>query len=415
MASVRFNLKRPNAKTSAIECVLSDGRKYRLRLATGISVNPKHWSRRNNNVLSADRDSTTKNTFLYGNGKERVGFGSKVLNIYLEAKEKGLLPDRQYFFEVMNPKPKESTNFWELWTQFIESKQGIFKKHSFIKFHSLKGHLVAFEYSEKRPLILDHLSSEQMEDFQNFLYYKRDLNTQSTEKYLGIFKIFLNWCVKRRLTTNIDFRNFRAIRQPEGLKVVMSEKDIDKIKAVALGDKNYLVNVRSLFILACNTGLRYSDFSRISKEHLKQDKDGPFLQIRQQKTDDFVSIPLTKESFSTVQDLINGVVRPISNQKMNKYVKELCMLAGINESFEVHQYKGREKTTIAVPKYELVSTHTGRRTFATNLLERGVPAQVVMSFTGHRDYKSFAKYVNIPKRTEMHIVRSALERNMKVA
>jgi integrase len=157
--------------------------------------------------------------------------------------------------------------------------------------------------------------------------------------------------------------------------------------------------------------LRYSDFSRIGKQHLKKTDDGYVLEIRQEKTDDFVNIPLTGESLKTVNDLISGTIHPITNQKMNSYVKDLCEVAEINEPFEVHSYKGREKQTETVPKYKLVTTHTGRRTFSTRLLSRGVPAEVVMKFTGHKDYKSFIKYVNIPKEAEMKIVRKALEGN----
>ncbi len=118
--------------------------------------------------------------------------------------------------------------------------------------------------------------------------------------------------------------------------------------------------------------------------------------------------PLTPEAADICLKLIDGSVHHISNQKMNTYVKELCEKAEIKEPFEKHIYKGRDKTVLVVPKYELISTHTGRRTFATNLLSRGVPAEVVMNFTGHRDYKSFSKYVNIPKRTQMEVVKKAL-------
>ena len=416
MASVRFNLKRPKADTSAIECIISDGRKFRVRLSTRISVKPKHWSKKNRNVLSADHYSSSKNLFLYGNGKDKKGYGPMVLSIYLEAKAKGLLPDREYFYNELDPKPKDVTSFWELWETYLKSKSGIFKKNSFVKFNSLKTHLEAFEKDNKKSLSLENITNELMEDFQNFLYHKQNLNTQSTEKYISIFKMFLNWCLQRKYTTNADFKNFTAIRQPDSLKVIMTDDDIELLIKVDLGEKNYLKNVRSLFLLACDTGLRYGDFSRISKQHLKHNQDGYTLELRQNKTEDFVYIPLTDEALKTVRDMIEGKLHAITNQRMNLYVKELCKLAEINEPFEVHQYKGREKRIITVPKYELITTHCGRRTFATRLLENGVPAEIVMNFTGHKDYKSFSKYVNIPKRTEMKIVRQALEgNNMRVA
>jgi len=228
MASVKFNLKRPKADTSTIICTLSDGRNYRVRLATGISAKTRHWSKKNSNVLSADHNSISKNLFLYGNGKDNSGFTSKVLSIYLDAKGKGVQPNLEYYYNELNPKPKDEITFWELWEIYLKSKVGIFKKPSFAKFKSLKKHLEGYESDRKFLFSLENITSELLEDIQNFLYHKQDLNTQSTEKYIGVFRMFLNWCVKRKHTTNADFRNFTAIRQPDSLKVIMTEKTLLK-------------------------------------------------------------------------------------------------------------------------------------------------------------------------------------------
>ena len=94
----------------------------------------------------------------------------------------------------------------------------------------------------------------------------------------------------------------------------------------------------------------------------------------------------------------------ISNQKFNKYLKELCKLAEINDPIEIIRYKGATKQSTIYPKYEVISAHTGRKTFATLSLEKGIPAETVMKITGHADYKSFQRYVKVTeerKRNEM--------------
>ncbi len=187
----------------------------------------------------------------------------------------------------------------------------------------------------------------------------------------------------------------------------MSDADLNNLRNYEA--KGYLYNVRQLFLLSCLTGLRYSDYSRIKSEHLKKDHEGnPLIHIRQEKTGEFVDIPLTSEANEITSQLLSKEIHPITNQKMNLYVKELCRQVGINEPFEVNKYKGKAKTTHTFPKFQLITTHTGRRTFATNLLLKGVPAEVVMQFTGHKDYRSFSKYVNIPKVSQMALVRKAL-------
>ena len=85
----------------------------------------------------------------------------------------------------------------------------------------------------------------------------------------------------------------------------------------------------------------------------------------------------------------------ISNQKMNDYLKELGELAEINEPVRETYYKGNERIDEVTPKYALLSTHAGRRTFICNALALGIPAQVVMKWTGHSDYKAMKPYIDI--------------------
>ncbi len=289
MATVKYQLKRPKAnKKTRVEVVLIDGRDCYMRIPTNISVNPDHWKKTREGlhfVHSADPECIAHNNFLKGK-KGEMGFKEKVFDIYMQAKKEGIKLERKDLVERLSPKQVESFTMWQLWEKFLESKKGIFKHHSFVKFGSLKGHLEEFE--KKHTLFnLDTIDESTMEDLQSFMYNQRNLNTQSTSKYLGIFKIFLNWSVKRKHTANTDFRNFTATTQPDTLKVIMTNDDLQMIRSVEI-DRDYLKNVRSLFLLACLTGLRYSDFSRINKQHLKKDSEGYTLSIRQQKTEEYI-------------------------------------------------------------------------------------------------------------------------------
>ena len=273
----------------------------------------------------------------------------------------------------------------------------------------MKSHLLAFENHLKTPLLLNGIDSITLEKLQVYFFNQRNLNTQSTEKYLGLLKIFLNWAYRYKYVPNDDFKNFKSIKQPDSLKVIITQRELDKIESLDLKEKSYLENVRELFILSCLTGLRYSDYSRINKQHIKEDEgNDKVLLIRQQKTNEIIEIPLTNRAVLITDKIVSGKVHAISNQKMNMYVKELCKLAEIDELFEVFKFIGKNKSVELKPKYELITTHTGRRTFATNLLAKGVPSEVVMNFTGHRDYRSFSKYVNIPKSAQKSVIREAM-------
>ena len=85
----------------------------------------------------------------------------------------------------------------------------------------------------------------------------------------------------------------------------------------------------------------------------------------------------------------------ISNQKMNDYIKELAKLAEIDEPIRLTHYKGNIRVDEVVPKYDLLGTHAGRRTFICTALSLGIPVNIVMKWTGHADYKSMKPYIDI--------------------
>ena len=91
----------------------------------------------------------------------------------------------------------------------------------------------------------------------------------------------------------------------------------------------------------------------------------------------------------------NKVLPIITNQKMNDYLKELAELAGIDGTVRQTCYRGNERIDEVTPKYALLGTHPGSRTFICNVLALGIPPQVVMKWTGHSDYRAMKPYIDI--------------------
>ena len=91
----------------------------------------------------------------------------------------------------------------------------------------------------------------------------------------------------------------------------------------------------------------------------------------------------------------NKALPNYTNQAMNRDLKELCKLAEINDPIRITSYKGNVRIDEIHPKWELVGTHTGRRSFVVNALSLGIPPNVVMKWTGHSDYKAMKPYIDI--------------------
>ncbi len=146
-----------------------------------------------------------------------------------------------------------------------------------------------------------------------------------------------------------------------------------------------------------NWSLRYSDVRNLKRSDVKSDH----IEVTTVKTADSLNIELNKyskailEKYKDIHFENNMALPVISNQKMNDYLKELGELAEINEPVRETYYKGNERIDEVTPKYALLSTHAGRRTFICNALALGIPAQVVMKWTGHSDYKAMKPYIDI--------------------
>jgi len=141
----------------------------------------------------------------------------------------------------------------------------------------------------------------------------------------------------------------------------------------------------------------FKAISELKKHDIKLGK----VEIVTQKTTDKLSIKLNDKAlaliakYKKVHFKDDKALPVISNQRMNDYLKELCESAKITEPVTVIDFVGNRRIENIYPKYSLVGTHTGRRTFICNALIKGMPAHAVMKITGHSDYKAMQPYIDI--------------------
>ena len=161
--------------------------------------------------------------------------------------------------------------------------------------------------------------------------------------------------------------------------------------------KNYLARVRDVFCFCCFTSLRYSDVEKLRRVDIK----GETIAVVTKKTVDSLVINLNNYSKAILEKYADTyfdddkALPVISNSNMNEYLKELGKLAGFDEPQRIVYFIGSERKEEVYPKYALLTTHCGRRTFIVNALFLGIPAEVVMKWTGHSDYKAMKPYVKI--------------------
>ncbi|WP_313608009.1 site-specific integrase, partial [Dysgonomonas sp.] len=161
--------------------------------------------------------------------------------------------------------------------------------------------------------------------------------------------------------------------------------------------KEYLLRVRDTFLFACYTGLRHSDLYNLRKSDIIGDR----MYITTEKTADNLDIPINKPAnnilnkYKDVYFKNDKALPVISVQKMNDYIKELCKLSGINDDIRLVHYKGNQRIETISPKHDLITSHTGRKTFICNSLHLGLSPQTVMKITGHSNYEAMKPYIEI--------------------
>jgi len=297
--------------------------------------------------------------------------------------------------------------------KYIQEHKATREAGSLTVYRTLKKHLKEYQQETNRKVSFDKIDYSFFQSFQNFLLSLTKtvdgkvmplLNNTTVAKQLSTIKTFLSYAKKEGVNVSDKYKDFKI--KKETLEVIaLTNEEFEALFYFDLSNNKKLAQVRDVFCFACTTCLRYSDLAQLKREHIKQDE----IKLTVKKTKEPLSIPLIPFSKAILAkyEALNRPLPVISNQKMNDYLKELCQLAGINEQIEIVRYRGTKREAITYPKYELIGVHTGRKTFATLSLERGMSAEEVMTITGHKDYQSFKRYVKITEQRKKVVMMKA--------
>lgn len=421
-ATVKFILRRDleNKKGEQPLMLVIHLASQRKVMSTGIKLIPDLWSAdkqeikditaKQKNLLEKQFGDTVpqKNTLLQ--------YQDEILrlrNQVRQIEESFRLNETPYNLEMLIEKIKESKKptikkseptdlVFDFIDKYIEENELSRVKGSMVVYKSLKKHLKNFQDERRSPIRFEDMDYSFMQSFQNFLIKWKVVNPEtghvhtlyniSIAKQLSTLKTFLGYATFKGIKVNPGYKTFRIKR--EKLEVIaLNQKEFDALYTLDLKKNKRLDQVRDIFLFSCVTGYRYSDLRQLRREHIKKDE----IRLTTTKTKEPLVVPLTRisrEILEKYKEMISPIPM-ISNQKLNKYVKELCELAKINDPVEIIRFKGAKRHATLHPKHELISAHTGRKTFVTLSLFKGIPAEVVMKITGHSDYKSFKRYVEV--------------------
>lgn len=271
------------------------------------------------------------------------------------------------------------------------------------------------EYAGNKKLDFDDIDLGFYNDFVSYLQNKTYKVTKDKEavikhkfkantigKFIKNLKVFLNKATEEGINTSQRYKSHHFVKiQVETDSIYLNEEELKVLEGLNLSDKPYLERTRDLFLAGCWTGLRFGDLSHVKPENIK---DG-FIYVKQSKTGDRVVIPLHPVVTMILGKYDGKLPSGISNQKTNDYLKAIGKLAGLNEEIHITETRGGIKRSIKKKKYELISSHTARRSFATNLYKSGFPSQSIMKITGHKSESSFLKYLKVTEEEHARLLQ----------
>ncbi|MFH0756345.1 MAG: site-specific integrase [Bacteroidota bacterium] len=385
----------------------------RLQYFTGYRIDSNKWNIQEQKVKRNNFNKDGISATEINDHLEDIRKCAK--DIYKESKALRQFPSLQFIRDELRNRlgevDKNQQSFFDLFEKFIEeeSQSRTWTQGTITKFRTNYKHLKQFQESKRFRIEFSNIDET---FFNNYVSYQRDvLNHRNTtiSKNLRIFKWYMNWATKNGHNKNLSYKNYSPDLKgtTRSQKIIFLNWDELMMLYELSIPKKYLEQVRDVFCFCCFTGLRYSDVFNLKRSNVKPDHI-EFITI---KTEDSLIIDLNDfsrailDKYKEVPFKGNKCLPVISNQKMNEYLKELGQFAELNQAETIIYYKGSQRIEETFQKWELLSTHVGRKTFVSNALFFNIPAEVVMSWTGHKDHKVLENYYKIiapQKRREMN-------------
>ncbi len=374
----------------------------RFRYFIGLSIESKLWSTKKQCIKSSASNSLEIN-------KRLNHIAKKTINIYYDLLNNNLTPSNSIIKEKLDMALKGNSSlisFYDYIDEFIERSKNTKKPNTINEYGYTLRDLQAFEKYSRRRIDWETLDMKFYDAYMDYQYNVKGNSQNLFGKRIKTVKTFLNDAYERGINKHLMYRGFKVL-QTETDAIYLTEKEIHKIYNLDLSQNKRLERVRDLFIVECNTGVRYIDLMNITKENILKES----IRIKVSKTGQTLNtllLPITKKILSKYQHSLPK----ISNVKYNLYIKEVGQLAGINESITRDTYKSGKAVSFKRKKYQLITTHTARRSFATNMYKRGYSPVQIMSITGHKKESTFLKYIRITNEESVRMI--SLDYNKKV-
>lgn len=393
-----FYLEKPKNEITTINLIyyLKSENKY-FKVSTGQRINPDNWDFENRQPKVKRGGQGIQNSHINTvllKYKDLLEEAIKEHELSGNPLTKNILKDK---FDVAFKGKQEAkgipTDLINYIDYFIEYKRNDFtSKRSLGRYKVIQSKLRRFEKHRKKTILISEVNDKFKNEFVDYLLAE-DYTKNTIQRDIDFVKTICKHARFLGLKTHPQLDTLKSSKEKTE-KIYLDFNDLEKIENVELNQS--LDNARNWLIISCYTGQRVSDFMRFDTKMIRIEDGKELIEFEQMKTGKLMTVPVHKKVKETL-DKLNGFPKRISDQKYNDYIKEVCKKAGLTEKIkgskmmEVEKGKFRKVRGI-YPKYELVSSHIGRRSFATNFYGK-IPTTFLIYITGHSTESMFLQYI----------------------
>ncbi|PKL80470.1 MAG: hypothetical protein CVV25_03970 [Ignavibacteriae bacterium HGW-Ignavibacteriae-4] len=406
MIRVKFNLLNKHNKLSPLTVSASwDG--LRQQKSLGQTVPTIHWDLKKSRLKAANNKSYLFNNYLNEVEKSIIEFYNETISYSTVVTKKQIKDKIEDILSKGVEKDKKNLSVVDVFNTFLEvyTKDGKRPKVKTMEgYINTRNKLTRYQREKKVLLQFDDINLDFYNDFVEYLYGKK--NTAATIG-TNISKIitFMNWTKRHKYHNSSEYMDFKVLKGEPLFTTVLREEEYKRISELNFDNPD--IEFARLFLLVnCNIGLRYSDLLEVIKEF---NVFGDEMTITQIKTNAKTRLPINQNVKDMLGKLKSLYRSGIDRKIINAGLKEVGKSAEMNDIETSVKIIGNYRETIKKYRWELLSTHVGRRTFATRAAEKGTPLHIIMLYTGHKNLSTLQKYIKSSSFAKQNIIEDLWE------
>lgn len=382
MATIKFFL-RSNSNPANIYVRLVDGRKADIMCKSNYIIDPKNWD------PEKQSPKNLKNVHSKNLDVDLAVLRTNILIKYNSKKDDIINTD--WLKKIINPEtvidvPNGLVKYFDY---YLTQREHEISPGTKRKIKVVQSKLKKFEKSTRTTFTIKDVN---LKFSKLFFEYNKDNNYSENTIYENLkeIKTVCRHAAKKGIVLAFDFNEIKTPKQ-KAASIFLTFEELKKIKATKL-ELDYLDNARDWLLISCFTAQRVSDFMRFTKEMIRVQDGKKLIEFTQVKTGKIMTLPLHPEVLEILEKRGGNFPRKTSDQRYNEYIKLVCKAAKIEDIVYGGKMEENRKVLKGYPKHELVSSHVGRRSFASNFYGI-IPTSLLISATGHATEQMFLVYI----------------------